>query len=349
MPSLRCPRCGSNAPVFLATPDRLRCPSCSFDGAPDAESAVRLRGAAEILSATAAKERQLGDRQRRALVSAGRAVGCVAPLLAIVLLLLLVLAVMAVVDVGKPREEGTPRAVFAIVEVSVFVASAAAAGLGLRTVRRSRRRLRDACAAVPSAFPGEPATCHCCGGPLVAGDGSFARCGYCQADNLLEQDVMQRAAAHRASSTSDLVEQVQTETRSVALASASTLGRVMLVTVVTFLAIPFAAGFIITGIHYAFPLEVDAARTYAFVPTAGSSCVVRAATAPAGTPTFPATALIGRTMRSPAGRVGRVARVYRSLLHIDNVVWIVGPDGSSRGVEVAGLCAVDTPPAPLGS
>ena len=345
MPSLRCPRCGSNAPAFLATPDRLRCPSCAFDGAPDTTSAELLRRAAELLSTTEATARQLDDRQRHALVSAGRAVGCATPLIAVVLLFLLTFAAMSLADVNKPKEEGTPRAVYAGIMVSVFVASSIAAGLGLGTVRRRRRKLREACAATPSAAPGEPATCHCCGGPLVAGDGSFARCCYCKADNLLEPEVMQRAAAYRASSAKDLVEQVRTETRSVALASASTLGRVVLVTVATFLAIPFTAGFVIAGVHRVLPLEVDITRTYAFAPTSGGSCVVRAASAPSGTPTFPATALIGRTMRSPAGRVGRVTRVYRSLVEIDNVASIVGPEGYSGRVAITELCAVDAPPA----
>jgi len=83
---------------------------------------------------------------------------------------------------------------------------ALAVGLAIWLIWRRQRQLEQSCAAVPPAAPGEPASCHVCGGPVAAADGqAVVRCRFCQADNIVLPRVLQRSQHAFVKSAQELI------------------------------------------------------------------------------------------------------------------------------------------------
>jgi hypothetical protein len=169
----------------LAEPDGFRCDACGATGRHPPEVASQLRGAQALLSRTDAASRQLGAMQRFSLRASGALIG--------VYLFLFVLALVpagcsagcaVVQSVG-----GTPAGTLMM---GVWPAILLVGGvLGLLSMVRTRRRLREATAAIPPAAPGAPARCRVCGGPLEPrATDVIVRCGYCAADCVVTKGVL---------------------------------------------------------------------------------------------------------------------------------------------------------------
>jgi len=197
MLAMTCPQCGAAVPLSLASPDHVRCPSCEYQGAPSPELAAQLAEAQTALDGCEAAGRQLG-RVQRASVQWGlySEIGFVL----MVLVCTAPLGLMALKALWDALfTQGVMAAtswimVLALLPVLLILFGVAA--LGWLLLRRSRRKLEQACCAVPPSKAGEPAGCHVCGGPLQSrGTQKVVRCGYCGADNLVAPAVLQRAGA----------------------------------------------------------------------------------------------------------------------------------------------------------
>jgi hypothetical protein len=141
------------------------------------------------------RQRQLGERQRRALAS-GRTRGAIFAVLYVVATLVFGgcagCGALVFGTNGGANQLGT--ALTALPAIVMFVSGM----LGVVWIARKDAALRIACAATPPAAPGHAATCRVCGGPLDAQtDRGIARCRFCAADNLIEANVMQRVGATR--------------------------------------------------------------------------------------------------------------------------------------------------------
>lgn len=189
MIAIQCQACGANVPAALATPERLSCPYCGHLGEPDEAQRARLEEAADLLAGIDRQARQLTAAQRRGLRSGGAWMAAYAALLVTLAapfaLVGIIAAIVLVLFDGRfnPALTATLCAPLAVV--------ACVAALGMVALVRRRRALFRACAAVPPVREGEPAFCRVCAGPVEV-KGRVVRCGYCDADNLVDPELMRR-------------------------------------------------------------------------------------------------------------------------------------------------------------
>ena len=186
-----CPKCGATTPLSLSSPT-VACRYCHFEGPAPDRVQQQLRSASEVLHRLDEHHRQLDATERRAL-SSSSLTGWLFALFALALCLPFVLlsgcSAYITIDVGRALP-GLMLMTFAPLLLVVFGIALAALRL-----RRKRRALQLSCAAVPPEVMGGQAACHVCGGPLKTGTEAIARCGYCNADNLVAPDVLRRAGA----------------------------------------------------------------------------------------------------------------------------------------------------------
>jgi len=189
MIAVKCSACGANVPVALATPSEMTCPFCGHSGAPKAALTARLEAAAAVLGRIDTGARQLSAAQRQSIRSSGGwvlAYGLLLLTLATPFILAgLIAGLVVLVFDGRfnPALTATLCAPLLVVSVAALV--------GMRAMVRRRRALYSACAATPPAREGQPAYCHVCAGPVEV-KGRVARCGYCDADNLVDPALMRR-------------------------------------------------------------------------------------------------------------------------------------------------------------
>lgn len=155
--------------------------------------------AAEVLRLSNARNRQIAGL-RLALVTSGKIVsGCLLTA-TIALTLLCGLPVLLVTLIVLPGIlTGWLEKVSWVIAILPFPLSIFVFGMGVVfIVRQALGRLEEGCAAVPPAAPGESASCHVCGAPLtMVGEAGVARCGFCQADNVVTARALDRARKRR--------------------------------------------------------------------------------------------------------------------------------------------------------
>ncbi len=199
MLATHCPNCGKPAPVSLATPTFVHCRACGYRGRPRPEAEQRMVEAAEVLRLSNARNRQVAGL-RLALVTSGKIVsGCLLTA-TIALTLLCGLPVLLVTLIVLPGIlTGWLEKVSWVIAIVPFPLSIFVFGMGVVfIVRQALGRLEEGCAAVPPAAPGESASCHVCGAPLtMVGEAGVARCGFCQADNVVTARALDRARKRR--------------------------------------------------------------------------------------------------------------------------------------------------------
>jgi hypothetical protein len=355
--------------MSLATPSVLQCTACRYVGPPAPRDSERLAHAATVLWSLDVRQRQLDAAQLRLLRSARRGrLGLVLSLIAGALALSPCVA-CALMSVLLP-EPGYGMALSCGAPVFVFALTGAAL---LAIAFRRRRSLEEACAAEPPELPGQPARCHVCGAPLRAGiDEHVVRCGFCQADNVIDPKVLARLGAKRARAIGDFDAAVRQEASR--LRAGMWWMRVAVVGVV--LASPV---FCLMGSALSMRLgplyEAPVDRRVEYVLVRGDSertaCMARVhsryrsgatqlnrlrqprpergmLTLPgaARLPTVDATWLVGRTVRPGWGQ-GTVTRVYRNVLdpHANHAV--VQRGERIRRIRVESLCLITPPPAPV--
>jgi hypothetical protein len=160
-----------------------------------AEAAHHLVAAGQMLFHANVRERQLSFAQQRTLAAGGSQNLAFFIVLGISALPTLC---MAIAQVGITIDEVHDDALFG--GVFLITPFFAVVGVGLAIwswMRNRRKKLEDACSASPPAAPGEPCSCHVCGGPLQTAQASaVARCGHCGADNVVSASAIARAT-HR--------------------------------------------------------------------------------------------------------------------------------------------------------
>ncbi len=234
MIAVKCSACGGNVPVALATPDRLCCPYCGHQGAPDDGLRRRLEAAAAVLAGIDRRARQLSAAQRRSVRASGAwfvAYGALLLTLAAPFLLAGLIALIVVV-----LFDGRFNPALTAVLCAPLLAVSAAALAGMIALVRRRRALYRACAASPPAQEGQPAFCHVCAGPVEV-RGRVARCAYCDADNLVDPDLMRRFGHRELGDLDDLRRHVEAQASRLSRTGAWASVLVMLLVLVA----PFAA------------------------------------------------------------------------------------------------------------
>lgn len=249
MLAMSCPRCGAPIPLSLGDREEVRCRACDHRGPPPEDVARGLGAAASVVERHAATERQLHGLAR---VAVTRGASLLWAYGALVLLLASPLALMALVHlVGLVRSVGTGvlaslmQLSGAVVVLLVLVLGSLPAMGGLHLLRR---RVERAAAAVPPAREGEPARCHVCGGDLLAeGVRGVARCGYCEADNVVSPQVLERVSTSRVEALEDHAAAVEARGRTLGRAG----GCAMVSTMGLAAAAPFGCGipaaFVVAG------------------------------------------------------------------------------------------------------
>jgi hypothetical protein len=208
MIAVKCSACGANVPVALASPDRIACPFCGHEAAPEPELARRLEAAAATLAGIDRQARQLSGAQRRSIRASGAWILAYALLLFALAAPFLLAAAIAILVLLVFDGRFNP-ALTAVLCAPLLVVSIAALR-GMVALTRRRRALFAACAATPPARPGEPAFCHVCAGPVEL-RGRIVRCAYCDADNLVDPSVMRRFGQRDAAALGELQQHVEAQ------------------------------------------------------------------------------------------------------------------------------------------
>jgi LSD1 subclass zinc finger protein len=369
MLAIACPRCGRPAAANLAAPELLCCPACGFRGPPPADAYQKLTAARHMLFGLDVRLRQLGDAQRRSLETARskrRVFLFVTAFFAFPFTLWALASLGSQLDPVDPADQTSPEGIFfAVGPLAIF---ALGASLSYRVIKDRQQRLEGACAARPPRARGEPAACHVCGAPLHSAAGmAVVRCGFCQADNLVEPSVLSRLNRADVRAAGQLEAEVQTQasamSREAGLANALLLPMTLAAPVLMLVAL-FGIGIPLMFIDK----EPNLAIRYVGVPVAeAGTCVARLRqrregarldfgespppSVPSGQPpppelaraTFDVKALEGRIVRSKEGKPARVVRSFQQLvMALDNHVEIEPVGGGPRQArEVRGICFVD--------
>lgn len=148
-------------------------------------------------------------------------------------------------------------------------------GLIVYAFRRARRKLLDACTAVPPAAPGEPAGCHVCGAPLVATpNGAVARCTFCSADNVVAPDAMAKAQHAHAHGATGIEAALRREASSLGTTSGLLVGAVM----ASVFIVPISLGIVECLILFScrsWEHPLDNSVSYALVDVPEGHCLTR--------------------------------------------------------------------------
>jgi hypothetical protein len=253
----------------------MRCVGCGYDGAVPADVQARLQVARTLLHQMDARQRQLSGLRQIALrqsgwfvlifvamfvVYAGMFAGCGG--------LCAWLGGEAFDDFGSVLWLGGLM-FFPTVVFLVFGLAA------LGAVRRTRRKLQDACAATVPERPGEPASCHVCGAPLTAPTrGAVVRCTYCAADNVVDPEAMARAGRARSVDVAHLERAVRDRASTT---STVAVGGMMVLPLLCLIAPPLAMAAWIAIMAGVDRIEgpLDTSLRYVLVDTPDGRCVAR--------------------------------------------------------------------------
>lgn len=369
MLATECPRCGRPASFHLTRPDVLRCAGCGYVGAPPPAAAAHLAAASSFLATLDVRTRQLSGEQQRAIEGARRSATRYVIAVALLGVPFAIWAIAGVaVSTGARAGFDWGAAALGLLPLAFY---AGWTGLMARFVFGRARRIEEACAARPDPAGG-PAACHVCGGTVPAPSGSpFVRCPYCAADNYCEPDVVRRMGEKQAVVLRSFEQEIATRAR----AASETVTNAGCVLVPMALGAPI--GTVVTMMIVAIPLSsrespTDPSVEYAAVDTPAGRCIARVyregsavvldfgiSTRPpaivdreerrpsdAGLERFPATALVGRAVRT-LEHTGTVKKVYRTALD-PNVDVMSISDGARwyQGLYIPGTCLADAPAKP---
>lgn len=369
MLAIACPRCGRPAAANLAAPELLSCPACGFRGPPPADAYQKLQAARHMLFGLDVRLRQLGDAQRRSLETARskrRGFLFITVVFAFPFALWALASLGSQLDPVDPADSSSPEGVFFALGPLAFFALGAS--LSYRFIKERQQRLEQACAARPPRVQGEPAACHVCGAPLHSAAGvAVVRCGFCQADNLVEPRVLARLNRAGVRVAGQIEDEVQTQAR--AMSREAGLANALLVPMIFAAPTLMLVGLFGIGVPLMF---IDKAPNLAirYVEVTGvgtGTCVARlrqrrdgahldfGKSPPPGMVleslprpgrdigTFDVKALEGRIVRSKEGKPARVVRSFQQLvMALDNHVEIEPVGGGPRQArEATGICFDD--------
>ncbi len=226
--------------------------------------------------------------------------------------------------------------------LSILAGVAAVAVLGRIALGGMRRRiavLEDSWAATPPVAPGEPAACHVCGGPVVAGDDpAVARCPYCGADNLVDHDVLERVARASSAVVTNLDRAIEEQASSLADVMGETHTSLLALLVTIPIVAPvftLASSLVVGSIETPF----DSSARYGFGKSYGTKCAC-VHPARAGDPPFDPATLVAK---KDCHYGGKVERLVGNPLTGNHAVVVVGSSSYDRKMNE--LCVEDDVPA----
>lgn len=360
----------------LVDPTRFRCPACSYDGPPPDAARDGLARARAAVSSLDVRERQLSSLQRRVLGS-----GLVRSGLYLALFAVVVLPFACCFAGALPGLLEGPLDVASLVCFIAPLLLVTVSGIsGFLFLRARLGRLRASLAAFPPPAPGEPAGCHVCGGPVTASEGdTFARCGWCGADNLLDAELVQAQGRSRIASLDEFESEVQRRQRIVHDALRGATRGLLYGALVSLPAACCLSGGVFIALEQT-ETELHEELRYTLVEAPPGRCVAVLSTIwngegtvqlvargwtgdddlqgaelttvrPAGdVPTFGARALVGADvvpMQLTDPQPMRVESVYGNLGRPTNQARLRGPDGSEERQPLETLCLVEGAPAPV--
>lgn len=343
--------------MFLGRPDWIRCPACHYQGAPPADCVPSLQRAAQIVVGSSQRHRQLGAAQRRTLLL-GRGRSRRFSVLA------LLAAAPLVACGGCGLVMGASLDDFLLSDVALMLTPIVSfvlpvTGLWL-WLRSARRRLEEACVAIPPLVAGEPVTCYVCGGPLApSGVRPLARCDWCAADNLVDPAALARAAHRQTEVVGSLEGEVERQGR-VASSTARTASAMLVPAAIVVPLVSLLVAFVTLAV-IELPAHLD--DEYTEVVTPKGTCVVRVRRGsgsptvdfehsppdgvpndfgplPAGAKTYRARDLHGQRYVAKYGSGdGVVVAIYRTQLnHTSNNMTLRRDDGKTSSQFVVGSC-----------
>jgi hypothetical protein len=345
-------------PLSLGS-ETIQCVSCGYSGPPPPQVAEQLSAAAQAVRQMDAGERQLAGMQRRVATAGGKSIALYLLVSALVFIPLLLFGLF-----GVALDVNWDLMIFFWLPLIIGVDAAV---IGLWWIIKRRRALQEATAAVPPRTAGATASCRVCGASLEQTTEAIIRCGYCESDNLVAAEVLQRLGQRKAVAMDNLVEQVKTEAASVRQAGKQA-GCAM---VWIGLAAPFASialMFLIVLALWNVPAAIDTSVRYTVRQTTQGSCVGRVSetdngviisyggrgvlepeelTNAEGLELRSYDLVIGRRVRVIYDdRTGTVERIQGLLIGDDQAV--IRPDsGDTFQATIAGLCFIDeAAPAP---
>jgi hypothetical protein len=268
---ITCPHCSKPVEVSLASPGAMACDACGYAGPMPADAAQHLRAASELVRGLDLRSRQLSAFQRRALSSSGCMVALLVVLVVVFLLPALGLAGVSIYMVLDDHWGPWGVALAVATGSSPLALLLLTMGPGLWLLRRSRRALREATAAMPPRQPGSPARCRLCAADLARSQEPVVRCGYCGSDNLIDWPAMRRIAGEQhhalegqAREVARKAEAVKRGVRRTSLALALTIVGGPALAFVVFIAVIIATLFV--------ELPPDMERWYVIVERSGRLC-----------------------------------------------------------------------------
>ena len=178
-----CPKCGVPTPVSLAFPDMMSCPSCGFSGPVPTDAGERLKSAADLVQSQDSRLRQLTKRERRTLES-GWIFNLIYAFVTIIFLTpALWFAAIFLLASFSGERVFWPGVLLALIPPLFLIGASA---FGMLVVRRARKRLRHAFAAMPAPDEGSDVRCRVCGLNLPSSNKGVVRCKWCGTDHFLE-------------------------------------------------------------------------------------------------------------------------------------------------------------------
>jgi hypothetical protein len=342
--------------MFLGRPDVVRCPGCGYLGPPPAEAQGPLRHAAHVLSSIDQRHRQLSAAQRRTLLLGRRRAGCFTCLALLLGLPFACLSLMALLTLVTGK--GTwSDVLFGAGPLLGFGSAVLVLGLWARVARGALER---AAVAFPPSAPGEPASCHVCGGPVPVGVEPLVRCAYCGADNLVEPAALQRAGSKRALALDAWENDIERHARAAATTTRAASALLLPAAVV------FPAVALVGGALVLLSIEHPAAESVEYTERAtakGQLCVARVrrdgaavrldwehrppegesdtpVPAPPEMRPFRASSVLGKELLGRfSGKPARVQRIYTTQLDQEaNQVDLLSATGERTTQPLAGSC-----------
>ena len=361
MLAAHCPNCGAPVAVSLATPDTLACVTCGARSPTPPGERAEINEAAKILGAMDERSRQLSASARKAIASSRTSMvyfGLALGLGALPVLIWTFAALTGTIAEGRPIWEAL-WLVFTLVPLVSFGA------LGGVWLQRRRRKLEDACAARPPLRPNESAGCAVCGAPLPNSTEAVVRCTYCQADNLVDPVVLERAKKHQAMAFDNYGQALQERARGISSAAgvaggtavgvgcASPVISLVLLVVSTIMLFLFVRA------------PADTKAEYVAVPHGKTSCLAELSRNDDGTATidfqgnepkgmksyrevpslkgyrlFDAKSLVGVKVRDSNGDLGKIEKVQSTPVLLDSVVVVLDSGGRDEWA-IPGLCLAE--------
>lgn len=220
----------------------MQCRSCGYAGPPPVEVQTQLERGNAALKGLDIRQRQLGQLHRFLLASSLAGMGCLGVFFALSTIGLGFFALLGLLMLALAGP-GSSIVYMLTSPLIIFFLGAIPA---LAFFSQQRRKFQLICAALPPQINGEPAGCHICGADLPRANGkeTLVRCQYCQADNLVDVTLIEKASSARRTTIDDYAEAIKREGLEVGVSATAAAGAVLVWPIASFMGGLILASFI---------------------------------------------------------------------------------------------------------